>query len=319
MRRFNLNGKPALNTVPIDGYMYAGNYGGDLFAVRFWDMYFDKVGSLNRKISNLHADSEIDFFPGRKEPYSTRTYPIADFSTKQIDPRWFDQGGVARASKAYTYRGKSFRAINHGGIRELVDSSYIDYPPLLGEIGEWKVHFSDDLVVGYGQDVYELDNHMRPNKILIEILVNGEKIDGAHIEAIQANHRSVGLVIQTPNGAHFQVYSYAGELINEVALGQFLSHGVSQTQIIKLGTGYLFADRQIHWLSDDKKWDMRKYGPSLTHTKGERYGDRWQYFAPPVLVKGCVYLTAMDGYLYVFDSHKMTQKIESDEVELFHD
>ena len=88
--------------------------------------------------------------------------------------------------------------------------------------------------------------------------------------------------------------------------GRYVSHWARPAQFVPLGDGYLFCDRQLVWVGPGKDRPVWRFGPSLARTSADRWGDRWRYFGDPLLTNACLYVTGLEGRLYVFDSTHVT-------------
>ncbi len=193
-----------------------------------------------------------------------------------------------------------------GGVRVLIGTEMQDLPSPLKDLGSWKIHLSPFGPLGYGAGVFELDDNLRPIRWLIRPTVKGESPGQVDVELLESSAQSIGIVVASSKGAALQAFTRAGALLNEASLGAYPSGWARPEQLVSLGNGYLFSDRQLVWVGAVAKSGTWKFGPSLGRTSTERYGERWRYFGDPLLLKGCLYVTGLDGHLYVFDTAQIT-------------
>lgn len=177
-----------------------------------------------------------------------------------------------------------------------------DLPSRLADVGEWQIHLSPYGPLGYGNGVFELDDDLRPIRRLIRPAVGGKHPESVKVMFMRSTLKTLGLVVGSSRGASLQVYSRDGALLNEAALCRFVSGWAGAGQLISMGDGYLFSDRQLVWASGGTDRGVWRFGPSLARTSTDRWGDRWRYFGDPMLRGGCLYVTGLGGRLYVFDS-----------------
>ena len=187
-------------------------------------------------------------------------------------------------------------------MRVLADGKITDIAGILTETGEWKIHMSPYGPLGFGENgVFELDHDMRPQRVVYRPIVGGVLPGQAAIQFLRRNDKTIGVVVGSDKGAALQSLSLDGKVLAEAALDQYTSGFIDGEQLIALGDGYLFSDRQLTWVgtSADRIW---QFGPSFERTSGPRWGDRWQYFGKPLLTEGHVFVTSLDGQLFVFDA-----------------
>ncbi len=90
--------------------------------------------------------------------------------------------------------------------------------------------------------------------------------------------------------------------MNEAVLGRFASSWATNAQLLSMGNGYLFSDRQLVWIhAETQKRSAWRFGPPCDRTATDKWGDRWRYFGDPLLVDACLYVTDIEGRLYIFD------------------
>lgn len=114
-------------------------------------------------------------------------------------------------------------------------------------------------------------------------------------------------------GAMLQVYARTGELLNEAPLGRLMSRFTNDRQLIEMGNGYLFSDRQLVWVGAGPDRHVWRFGPSLARTMGDRWGDRWRYFGDPLVSDSCLFVTGRDVQLFVFDVNRVTRKADEEQ------
>lgn len=306
LRQYHLKGKLAWSVVSAGEHIYAGSLNGDLWAIQQSDLSLDLVSPLNRKIRAIHEGTALRFWPNLPANKGREIIPTAQPQINhRIGKAWFTTGGAQRISLPYAYRGKQYRTTFNGGVLILEDTQMLNLPPLMKDIGTWKIHFGSTEPLGYGKGVYELDENLRPIRLLIKPKLKGT----VEIVYIQTFAQSIGVIVNSYEGAFMQVYSRDGHLLNEAPLGRFISLRAEAKAFISVGNGYLFSDRQLTWLSAAHPRKTWKLGPSLARTQGSRVGDRWRYFGNPLLEKGCVYVTDRVGHVYVIDAKRITGDI----------
>jgi hypothetical protein len=253
----------------------------------------------------LSAKQELQAVLGN----STHTRRAVPQNTARVDdgiPReWHTEGGPERIHKAIQYRGRQFRPMR-SGVRILTGTTMRDLASPLNDLGEWSIHLSPFGPLGYGAGVFELDDNLCPIRWLIRPTVSGQAAGSTSIACMASSAQSLGIVLSGSKETVLQTYTRAGALLNEVSLGPYPSPGVSADQLVPLGNGYLFSDRQLVWAGAAPERSRWKFGPALKRTSTERHGERWRYFGNPLILNGCVYVTSLDGHLYVFDTSKIT-------------
>jgi hypothetical protein len=193
-----------------------------------------------------------------------------------------------------------------GGVRVLSGTNMQDLVSPLENVGEWQIHQSPFGPLGYGEGVFELDTKLCPVKRLIRPTVNEKSPVPGTVMLMASSAESVGLVVCSENGAELQTYTRGGKFQNNLTLGRYISGWAGPNQLISFGNGFLFSDRQLFWLSatkDNRSWT---FGPSQARTSTDRWGERWRYFGDPMILSGCLYVTGIDGSLYVFDTSRIT-------------
>jgi hypothetical protein len=94
--------------------------------------------------------------------------------------------------------------------------------------------------------------------------------------------------------------------VNEARLAQFISSRSYPPQFIILGDGYLFSDRALTWVGARHKRTWQ-FGPPPERTRsGRRAHDRFRFFGDPVVQEGKLFVSALDGCVYVFDVGRIT-------------
>ena len=306
LRLHNLEGKPAWTLKVVDGRVYAGTLAGGLWSIRTDSLDFGLAARLDHEIKLLATTTELLAVLGNST-HTRRPIPQASAPTDERIPReWYTEGGVLRISRAVSYRGRQFRSLRGGGVRILSGIEMTDLPSRLGDIGLWKIHLGPSGPLGYGTGVFELDDDLRPIRWLIRPAVGGERAERVTVMFIRSTSKTIGVIVASSKGAALQVYSRQGVLLNEAPLGRHVSSWASTKQLVSVGNGYLFSDRQLVWVSAATDRSVWRFGPSLARTSTERWGDRWRYFGHPLLAHGCIYVTGLDGHLFVFDSAYVT-------------
>jgi len=306
LRMHNLQSKPAWTLKEVEGHVYAGTLGGDLWRVRTDSLDIDRAARLDREIAKLAAKTELQAMlvnslrPG--QPIPGTPAKIDD----RIPSQWYTEGGTQRISQPVSYRGRQFRSIQGGGIRILSGIEMTDLPSKLEDIGDWHIHLTPSGPLGLGKGIFELDEDLRPVRWLIRPTVGGDLPERVRVLFVQSTLSTIGLVVGSSNGAAVQVYSRQGELLAEARIGRYASSFVRPTAFVSMGGGYLFCDRQLVWVGPDKDRPVWRFGPSLARTSTERWAERWRYFGDPLQTNGCLYVAGLDGRLYVFDSARVT-------------
>jgi hypothetical protein len=235
-----------------------------------------------------------------------RTVPQgSDRPDARIPREWYTEGGAQRIGKAVEYHGRQFRPMR-GGVRILSGIELKDVVSPLKDLGPWSLHLSPFGSLGFGAGVFELDENLCPIRWLIRPRVAGETAEGGETVSLACSSKSIGLVVVSSKGAALQAYSREGVLQNEASLGPYPS-GWAQQQLIPFESGFLFSDRQLVWIGAGADHRVWRFGPSLSRTSMDRSGDRWRYFGNPLVVQGCLYVTGLDGHLYVFDTAQITR------------
>lgn len=306
LRLYDLEGKPAWTLEEVEGHVYAGTLVGDLWRVRTDSLDIDRAARMDHEIAKLAATTELQALLG----YSSRPgrpIPRAPAKTDDRIPReWYTVGGDQRTSGPVSYLGRQFRSIKGGGVRILSGIEMSDLPSQLEDVGEWKIHLAPSGPLGYGRGVFELDDDLRPVRWLIRPTVGGDLPEWVEVMFVRSTIRTIGIVVGSSKGAAVQVYSRQGVLLNEAPVGRFVSSRVQPAAFVSMGDGYLFCDRQLVWVGPDDDRRVWRFGPSLARTSTERWGDRWRYFGDPLRTNACLYVTGLDGRLYVFDSTHVT-------------
>lgn len=307
-RCYHLGGKPSWSLVSKDSLLYTANLSGDLWRIDPTDLSCTFDTSLHRKIEYLYEGEELTFYPKKPgDPSRSHIYQPTYALPPNLNPAWHTSGGEQRISMPVLYGGKPYRSTLNGGIRTLADTGMVILPPLMDDIGPWKIYADGPQPLGYGKGVFELGADMRPVRWLIRPKVKGVTPSYVDVAFMLTTDTSIGLVVNSSEGAVMQVYSWAGELLNEAPLGRFTSSWPGPKQFVVLGNGYLFSDRQLTWVSAKSKGKIWRMGPSLARTSGERRNDRWRYFGDLKVLNGHVFVTALDGQLYVIDVEKIVE------------
>lgn len=304
LRLYNLKGKPCWTLAQVDGKMYVGTLAGDLWSVQASSLDIGLIASLNHEVASLETSKDLLAMLGNSIQTKLPVPKEPANPDDRIPREWHTIGGGI--GQAISYRGRQFRAMKGGGVRVLSGTEITDLPPRLDDIAKWNIHMDPFGPLGYGAGVFELDDDLRPTRWLIRPLVGGERPERTKVMFMQSTPETIGLVMSSSKGAVLQVYSRQGVLLNETTLGRFVSGRAVSEQFIPMGNGYLFSDRQLVWISSAADHRVWKFGPSLSQTSTERWGDRWRFFGDPLLVNGCLYVTGLDGNLYIFDSNRVT-------------
>lgn len=305
LRLYNLDGKPCWSLAEVSGQVYVGTLAGGLWSVQSDTLELRLLASLDHEITSLVLKTELQAVLG-DSTHTRRSVPRTPAKADDRIPReWYTAGGEQRISQAVAYRGRQFRSMRGGAVRVLSGTEMTDLPPRLDGVGDWRIHIGPAGPLGYGTGVFELDEDLRPIRWLIRPAVSGERPEQTEVMFLQATSASIGLVVASSNGAALQAYSRQGELLNEAALGRFISSWPGPAQLVPTQNGYLFSDRQLVWISAGLDRRVWRFGPSLARTSTDRWGDRWRYFGDPLLIHGCLYVTDLDGHLYVFDSARV--------------
>jgi outer membrane protein assembly factor BamB len=306
LRLHNLESKPAWTLKEVEGHVCAGTLVGDLWRVRTNSLDIDRAARLDREITKLAVKTELQAMldnslrPGQPIP---ETPAKAD---DRIPREWYRSGGEQRISQPVSYRDRQFRSIKGGGVRILSGTEMSDLPSKLEDVGDWLIHLSPSGPLGFGKGVFELDDDLRPVRWLIRPTVGGDLPEWVQVLFIRSSIRTIGLVVGSSYGAAVQVYSRHGKLLAEAPLGRYASSFVRPTAFVLMGGGYLFCDRQLVWVGPDNNRPVWRFGPSFARTSTERWAERWRYFGDPLQTNGCLYVTGLDGQLYVFDSAHVT-------------
>jgi hypothetical protein len=306
LRLYDLEGKPCWSLAEGDGHVYAGTLAGGLWRVQADNLDFGLVAYLDREVTSWLTKTELQAVLG--SPRRT-THPVPPTPAKTNDriPReWYTRGGEQRISEAVPYRGRQFRSMRGGAVRVLSGTEMTDLAPRLDGVGPWMIHLAPSGPLGYGTGVFELDDDLRPIRWLIRPTVCGERPEQVEIMFMRSTPKTIGLIVACSKGAALQAYSRQGVLLNEATLGPLVSRWAGSAQLIPMGDGYLFSDRQLVWVgaaADRRVW---RFGPPLACTLTEHLGDYWRYFGDPLLVHGYLYVTGLDHHLYVFDTTQVT-------------
>jgi outer membrane protein assembly factor BamB len=300
IRLYHFDGKPGWPVAHVDGQVYVGTLAGSLWSVQADSLDLGLVGRLDHEITALATKPEIQAILGNST-HTRRPVPQVTKSFDQNVPReWYTEGGPKRFSNAIQYRGRQFRSMV-GGVRILSGTNMQELISPLKDLGEWHIHQSPFGPLGYGAGVFELDANLCPTNRLIRPMVSGKSSEPGTVMFMASTAQSVALIVASRNGAVLQTYTRDGTFLNELSLGRYTSGWAGPAQLISLGNGFLFSDRQLAWLSATKENRSWIFGPSLGRTSTERWGERWRYFGDPMLLNGCLYVTGIDGSLYVFD------------------
>jgi outer membrane protein assembly factor BamB len=301
-RQYNLDGKPAWPLMEVGGRVYAGTLAGTLWRIDTDSLEITVAAQHDGAITSLPLVSECQMALG----VSAQAVPVSPPADARIPMEWTRVGG--RISGAVAYRGRQFRS-QSGGVRVLSGTNMVQLSSPLENIGPWQIHLSPAGPLGYGAGVFELDDDLRPVRWLIRPTVNGQRGEGLEVLSLRSTSRTIGLVVGSSQGSALQVYSRQGVLLNDVSLGElgeFVSREVKgPAQLLALGDGYLFSDRQLVWASAAEDRRVWRFGPPLARTEKQR-SDRWRYFGNPLLANGCLYVSGLDGCLYIFDAAQVT-------------
>ena len=297
LRLYDLGGRPGWSLVESSGRVYAGTLGGALWSVRADNLEPGSVTNLKHEITAFESVTELRAAlsaSGLQSPV-----PAApDERDPEIPDDWWTSGGGI--GPVVAYQGRQFRALAGGGVRILNHHEMEDLPAVLDDVTEWAIHVSPNGPLGYGEGVFELDCGLRPVRWLIRPTVAGKKPERVSIEFLAETAETIGLVVGGSDGAALQVYSRDGQLIREALLGRFISGWARPDQFIPLGNGYLFSDRQLVWVGAGPAQHVWRFGPALSRTETDRWGDRWRYFGVPLLANGSLYVTGLHGQLFIF-------------------
>lgn len=305
MRLYHFEGKPGWPVAHVEGQVYVGTLAGSLWSVQADSLDLGLVGRLDHEITALATKPEIQVILGN----STHTRRSVSQVTKPLDrnvPReWYTEGGPKRYSSAIHYRGREFRSMV-GGVRVLAGTNMQELLSPMEGVGEWHIHQSPFGPLGYGDGVFELDANLCPTNRLIRPMGSGKSPEPGTVTFMASTAQSLALIVASQNGASLQTYTRDGNFLNGLSLGRYISGWAGPAQLIPLGNGFLFSDRQLAWLGATKENRSWTFGPSLARTSTERWGERWRYFGDPMLLNGCLYVTGIDGSLYVFDTSRIT-------------
>ncbi len=303
VRLFDLGGRPAWEVQQLGGRVYAGTQGGRLWSVDLdslearWEQNVDgAIASLGLR-ANLNA--VIRSAQRSDEPIDLL---LPDRPPRDGVPReWWTMGGEKRVGAAVSYRDRQFRPMKGGGVRVLDGTEMRELPGRLQDVGVWRIHLSSEGPLGYGEGgVFELDEDIRPQRVLYRPVVGGEAPERVDVQFLRRTAETIGMVVASDKGAALQVCSRDGRLLGEAPLGRFVSRFPRKDQLIAIGEGYLLSDRQLTWVGPEPR-QVWQFGPALSRTSTERWGDRWRYFGIPSLAQGKLYVTSLDGHLLVFD------------------
>jgi len=317
LRIFDLEGKPSRWLALLDDHVHAATLAGFLWDVHVDDLSLGWVRQLEHDYdaSRVQISTELTgWVDHRHQPWpGAVAAPVPEIPAAgkpKLPPvDWLIRGGVDRISHAVPWRGRQFRSVKGGRVMVLSDGVMRRPAPLLDDIGEWRIHIGPGGPLGYGEGVYELDDDLRPTRWLIRPLLAGAKAERLRVAEIATTLETIGLVVASADGAALQVYSWQGRLLGEAPLGPLLSnsfYGPYAGQLIPLGRGYLFSDRQLTWVSSDEDRPAWRFGPPLERTETNPVRQRWRYFGDPLVTAGCLYVTGLDGQLFVFDVGRIT-------------
>ena len=306
LRQFDLGGKPTWTVAKADNQVCAGTLSGSVWCVDAGSLDIDRIADLDHEISSLAATVELEAVLGDARHTHRPLTPKSPEGDDRIPGEWHTRGGEERISSAVAYKGRQFRSKRGGGVRVLDGSTMTDLDPVMEGVEDWAIQVDPAGPLGCGDGVFELDDDLRPKRRLIQLTVDGKTPERAQVVFMSSTSRTIGLVVGSSNGAALQVYSRQGSLLNEAPLGRFVSRSAQGAQLIPVGDGYLFSDRQLVWISSNPDRGVWTFGPALTRTSTDRWGDRWRYYGNPLLSESCLYVTGLDGQLFVFDTTLLT-------------
>jgi len=317
LRLFDLGGKPSRSLALLDDHVYVATLAGFLWKVRVDDLSLGWISQLEydydtswvRTSTELTGWIDRDYVPWPGAVAAPRPEIPAAAEPKPPPVDWLIEGGVERINPAVPWQGRQFRSVKGGVVMVLSDGEMRWRRALLEDVGEWRIHIGPAGPLGYGEGVYELDDDLRPERWLIRPRLAGADPERLRVAAIATTLETIGLVVASAEGAALQVYSRQGRLLGEAPLplvsGAFAAPGYAG-QLIPLGRGYLFSDRQLTWVGSDEGSPAWRFGPPPEHTSTAAPRRRWRYFSDPLVAAGCLYVAGLDGQLFVFDVGRIT-------------
>jgi len=302
LRMIPLGSRPSWRMVEVGGAeVYLGTQRGDLWAVRPETLSASVVEEREKEIHGLSGEVRLSFhaLTGRAQTEEASRPALTE--PRQAPRDWYTMCGDD--GEALFYRGKWFRPLGGGNVRIWDGKELTERKTTLDGIEEWRIHMSPSGPLGYGTGIYALDGDLCPVRRILEPKVAGRAVEWRRIDCLRSVGDSLGMIVQTKEGAYLQVYGRDdGRLRNEAHLGRWLSSHCGPRQFQVLGDGYLLSDRQLVWAGGREGGGVWRFGPPFRCTETGRRADRWRYFGDPVLRDGKLLVAGLDGWLYFFDT-----------------
>jgi hypothetical protein len=209
------------------------------------------------------------------------------------------------------WRGGYYLARHKGRIELVKDGTHKVLDPLVEGIERWGICTSTTEPVGYGNGgVFRLDRNLRPVARIIDM--NGNGAAKRSVAELTSDGQTFGMVVGDSNGLALEVWSCdGGRRLRTVSI-PFGESSRSQRRLLLLEGGYLFAARELTWLSPDEKRPAWRFGYPMDESRRWQRGDRYpramprtdythvDRFSEPVVMGDKLLFACRDGGIYVF-------------------
>jgi len=291
------------NLMPHGPRLYVGTRRGEIWEINTQSLEARRFTETDGPVAGLWTKTAVtaSIPVGGRYQHVPVTLPDDPEKPDKADAAWWSQTGYD--GKAVRYRGRHYRPLGGGRVRVLDDGRSVEYASPIEGIRSWEIHLSPEGPLGYGRGgVYALDEHLCPVRRLMTIALGGKPATSLNVKFLRSTADTLGVVAGGREGRFLQIYTRDGtRLLNEISLSGCGSRRDYPPQFVVLGDGYFFSSRSLSWAgaSPGRTW---RFGPPPERTQTDTLPQEpVRFFGNPVVHDGKLFVTAIDGCVYVFD------------------
>ena len=297
------------NLMPHGPRLYVGTTRGEIWEINTQSLEARRFTETDGPVAWLWTKTAVtaSIPVGGRYQHVPVTLPDDPEKPDKADARWWTVTGYD--GRPVRWRGRHYLPMGGGKVRVLDDGHSVEYASPIEGITSWEIHLSPEGPLGYGRGgVYALDEHLCPVRRLMTIALGGKPATSLNVKFLRSTADTLGVVAGGREGRFLQVYTRDGaRLLNEISLSNCGSRRDYPPQFLVLGNGYFFSSRSLSW-AGASKGQVWRFGPPPERTLSDRQPpEPLRFFGDPVVHDGKLFVTAVDGCVYIFDVARITR------------